>query len=411
MTFIFKNRCAKYFIIVLLLGSASSCTEVWDLKTDGDNSEVAHTLCVAANATIAGGELSFAAAVAPVRSDVVKYDSYPLDGLRLELIVDGVSYCSDSLENNDLFGKESGFRIERIPVETKTPTVEMIIKDSLGNYNTVMASATAMQAPEMNAEVTATKVETKERSIVTQNGYRLKRYSYNGCDSIYVANIKFRDAPGKRDYYMVAVEFECMKDLFSISSGQDLSGNYPTTHYDGMIDFFSEPGFWPTSYAAFWLNSFGTYDQSKWRKMGYSPFSSNDDVFRDEKITSSVFGFETGFSNVFDDSSFDGTDKTITISFENLFPQICKTDYRKDVWGYFSSNAETPFHIHLAVLDEHLYNNYKKVMYHLCSGKSLYDITQSFSSNIDGGLGFFSVLNCSDYFYYDDTVYGTVTRY
>jgi hypothetical protein len=158
----------------------------------------------------------------------------------------------------------------------------------------------------------------------------------------------------------------------------------------------------------FWLNSFGTYNQAKWRKMGYSPFSSNDEVFRDEKITSSVFGYETGVSNVFNDSSFEGKNKTITISFENLFPQICKTDFKKDVWSLFSSNAETPFHIFLASLDEQNYNNYKKVIYHLCSGKSLYDIIQSFSSNIDGGLGFFSVINCSDYFYYDDTVYGTI---
>ena len=377
---------------------AVSCTEVWELKIDGDNSEVVHTLCVAANATIVNGEMSFASAVAPVRSDVITYETYPLDGLRLELVVDGVNYYSDSLQRNSLFGKESGFRIEKIPVETKTPNVEMIIRDSLGNYNTVTASATVMLAPEMNVEVTTTKVKTPEGLYGPP--FFFTYYSYYCCDSIYVASIRFRDVPEEKNYYMVAIEFECFEDLFNINSGQNSFGNRPLGHYDGRINDVGQ---------TFWLNSFGTYDQAKWRKMGYSPFSSNDDVFRDEKITSSVFGFETGFSNVFDDSSFDGTDKTITISFENLFPQICKTDYRKDVWGYFSSNAETPFHIHLAVLDEHLYNNYKKVMYHLCSGKSLYDITQSFSSNIDGGLGFFSVLNCSDYFYYDDTVYGTIT--
>ena len=388
----------KRLFFVLSFLTVASCTEVWDLKVDGDNSEVAHTLCVAANATIAGGELSFAAAVAPVRSDVVKYDSYPLDGLRLELVVDGVSYYSDSLQRNSLFGKESGFRIEKLPVETKTPNVEMIIRDSLGNYNTVTASATAMLAPEMNVEVTTTKVKTPEG--LYEPPFFFTYYSYYCCDSIYVASIRFRDVPEEKNYYMVAIEFECFEDLFNINSGQNSFGNRPPGHYDGRINDVGQ---------TFWLNSFGTYDQAKWRKMGYSPFSSNDDVFRDEKITSSVFGFETGFSNVFDDSSFDGKDKTITISFENLFPQICKTDFRKDVLRYFSSNAETPFHIYLAALDEQSYNNYKKVMYHLCSGKSLYDITQSFSSNIDGGLGYFSVLYYSDYFYYDDTVYDTLT--
>lgn len=366
-----------------------SCSEVWEIKIDGDNSEVAHTLCVAANATITGGELSFAAAVAPVRSEVVMYDTYPLDKLSLELIVDGVSYHSDSLVHNKLFWKESGFVLKSIHVETNTPVVEMIITDKFGNYNTVRALGTAIKAPEMDVEVSVTKVKrrlnpyvppwwrSKDDVFPPKDPWEIP-HAYNGCDSIYAASLFFYDPLGMKNYYMVSVEFEC---------------------FDGL--FLANPDL---------IGTFGTYDPACWKKMGYVPFTSEDNIFHDDMVASSIGGYDAYFCNVFDDSTFDGKGKSFTISFENMFPQICKTDLRGDFWPIehrFFSNAETPFHIYLFSLKEKDYFNYKRIMHRLSSGGSIFDMVQTFTSNIEGGFGYFTIINSNDFFYYDDNVYVT----
>ena len=365
MTFIFKNRCAKYFIIVLLLGSASSCTEVWDLKTDGDNSEVAHTLCVAANATIAGGELSFAAAVAPVRSHMTEFDTHPIDSLYLELYVNGISYRSDVMVRDSLFGSEMGFIMDSIPITDCSPDVRMVIRDKANYYNTVSASRKVLEKPKMNARIAAVPIPAESwfpKGYIEKwktNEDRLYYTEMQGPDSLYRAEIDIEPMDFGLHYYLLSVEFE----------------------YYNSIALLTSP------------------DKYNYVKLGEVPFYSDDNLFFDSKITSSLSGFPVYFSNVFNNKGYEGGRLSATIQFRSPAPELLRTA------NGFICNAQVPFHIYLSELNLEEYDYYKSMQHNMCSSSSIFYAMESIPSNIEGGIGFFSIHNMHDFFYLDNTLY------
>jgi hypothetical protein len=396
-----SRKCIRLISLFVLVIFVASCTELWELRFDGDSSEVAHTLCVAANATIVGGELSFAAAVAPVRSlgfVANGFESYPLDSLILELKVDGVSYYSETIVRDSLLGGERGFIINEIPVTSDTPEVGMTIRDKAGNYHTVSASGKALDKPEMSAKVFATPSESrvteealdywkqqKEKESLPDSDIR-KVYDLQGPDSLYRVEIEIDPSDMDVHYYTLSVEFEFLDSR-------------------RLDDIF--------------LNPTESLDYSKYVRLGEVPFTSDDGIFYDNKITSSISGFPAYTSNVFSNEGSKDRKLNVTIQFMSPALELFRVTGNglRGEWGLkdsplplfvFYCNAQAPFHIYLSEISAETYDHYKSVQHQMCSSSSIFDALRAIPSNIEGGLGFLSIHNMQDYLHFDDTVYNII---
>lgn len=369
-----------------------SCTEVWDIRGKDASNEYDHILSVAANATFDNDRLAFAAAVAPLRplllgeSDLVEH---PVDNLILEIKVDGVSYSCETMVKDSLFGGETGFILEGIPVSDRsTHSVDMLISDRNGYYNPVSASGNTMRKPEMRVDVFAIPSENwfpedqiKQWEEMKRTRTDLEFSEFRGPDSLYCARITIDPEDREAHYYLLSVEF----------------------------DFYDAPG--PLSIAP---SRRYVPDYSKKITLGEVPFQSDDNLFYDGKISSSLSGFPVYFSNIFSNEKSKGGIINATIRFcspaLDMF-RIVEEDGdgldRRTAKYPFYSNAQSPFHIYLCELDADTYEYYKSVQHQVCSSNSIFEAQISAPSNIIGGLGFFSVHNRQDFRYLDDTIYNS----
>ena len=397
MTFIYKNRCIKHLIIILSIWGATSCREVWDLKIDGDNSEVAHTLCVAANATIAGGELSFAAAVTPVISHVATIESYPLESLFLELNVDGLSYNCDKMVRDSLFGGNPGFILNGIPVTSDAPEVALTISDKAGNYQTVSAARKALGKPQIDVNISAIQSEnwyTDEEIEYYNNDNSMDpniwiKSDYGAPDSLYRADIRIHEHDNDIHYYLLSIEFEwCNHNSFNINSY-----NYFNQIRNG-------------------------YNPSIYSRIGPAPygFNSDDILFYDSRIKSSIYGFSQYFNNVFSNEGSQGKDLNASVYFKSPLRELIQAYAqehmlnRAAMLSCFFSNAQAPFHLYLCHISAETYDHYTSVQNQLCSSGSVFGAVQHIPSNIEGGIGYFSIHNMQDFLHYDNTIYNWFVR-
>lgn len=367
-----------------------SCIEPCDLGLDVGDSRMPNTLCVAANARIIGSELSFSAAVAPVRplwSGASESESYPLDNLVLELIVDGVSYSCDSLVKDSRFNSGQGFIIDKIPVDSDAPEIEMKIRDRAGNYTTASAARKAPDKPEMQVEVSATLSEDESFLPITYEEYLSSlpqpRFGRLQCpDSLYRARIAIDSLEKGLHYYLLAVEFEFSASTF-------------VRRYD-------------------YEKRKRIIDETKLTSLGYFPFVGDNEHFYDSKITSSISGFPAYFGNVFCCDGLGKDSRTVTIQFVNPALEL----YKKRVGDtpltdanfydcHFGTNSQSPFHIYLCELSAETYEYYKTIQHQVCSSSSIFDgqSTLRLPSNIEGGIGYFSIHNMQEFFYVDLNLY------
>ena len=370
-----------------------SCIEPCDLGLDVGDSRMPNTLCVAANARIIGSELSFSAAVAPVRplwSGASESESYPLDNLVLELIVDGVSYSCDSLVKDSRFNSGQGFIIDKIPVDSDAPEIEMKIRDRAGNYATASATRKAPDKPEMQVEVSATLSEDESfLPIAREEEFPKSNWHDLQCpDSLYRARIAIDSLEKGLHYYLLAVEFEFSASTF-------------VRRYD-------------------YEKRKRIIDETKLTSLGYFPFVGDNEHFYDSKITSSISGFPAYFGNVFCCDGLGKDSRTVTIQFVNPALEL----YKKRVGDtpltdanfydcHFGTNSQSPFHIYLCELSAETYEYYKTIQHQVCSSSSIFDgqSTLRLPSNIEGGIGYFSIHNMQEFFYVDLNLYNDFIIY
>lgn len=368
-------------IISLLAGIlvATSCIKPCDLELGTGGSKMSNTLCVAANARIIRNELSFSAAVAPVRSlwsGTADFEYYPLDSLVLELNVDGIIYSSDSLVKDGKFGSGKGFIIDNIPIVGDTFEVEMRIWDKAGNYDAASASGKTLSRPEMQVQVFATLSEDESfMPISYEEAGHLSWRNLRCPDSLYLAKIIVDPLEEGLHYYLIAVEFDFCPYIpwrYEIEKGHVL-------------------------------------DETKLTKIGEVPFTGDNEHFFDSRITSSISGFPAYFSNIFFCDGVGEESRDITIQFVNPALKLYKKRAGKDdhFSTNFGSNAQAPFHLYLCELSAESYEYYKTIQYQVCSSGSIFDAQSSIRipSNIEGGLGYFSIHNMQEFFYVDLTRY------
>ena len=117
----------------------------------------------------------------------------------------------------------------------------------------------------------------------------------------------------------------------------------------------------------------------------HDAFMSDDAIFRDENLTEGYFWWPAYFCNVFDDSAFEGTDYTFTIS-----TRILKTytNERNSLYGY-----KPILIIELQQITEDLFYYLKSYLYHRITDESTYSESVYFPTNIEDGWGIFGAIN------------------
>lgn len=356
----------KYlFTIATLCFSTVSCVEEWTLSSQGE--DVSNVLNVVAHASLYNNTLSFNANTAQFSSGIAEIASYSQDSLILDLTVGDTTYPLRKSWSDR--GENLGFCLNGINVPEGLRDISFMIHDPKGNFKDVCSQTVFSDKVRASFEVVPTKFSGK-------NGYPI-----NYLDSLYTASITIHDPVDKNNYYMIAVEFLAWTGINS------------TRSYDAKRDHYD-------------------YIESIWKKAGYFPFSSSDPVFIDSDITSSVNGYDVGFSNVFDDDLFNGEDYTIRICFKNIFPYYYNENasYSEPVIDYerllqFKTNAFTPFKIYLCSMTEEDYKYYKKLQHTACKKHSIFDEPASMPSNIQDGYGYFSTFNITEFFYFDGKIY------
>lgn len=342
----------KYlFTIVTLCFSTVSCVEEWTLSSQGE--DVSNVLNVEANATLSNGLLSFKASTAHFTSSISEITSFPQDSLILDLTVGDNTYTLRKTWE-EYTHEDVGFIFEKRGVPSDLDNIAFKIHDKKENFNDVYAQSSFSDV--ITPSITV--------STIKYSG------EYAWMDSLYTADILIPDPADKRNYYMIAVEFFDWKGINAVKS------------MESKLDFLD----------------YG--DGSNWISIGYYPFSSNNPVFADSDILTSINGFDIGFSNIFSDALFDGTTFTISISFENILKSYYFNDY-----NVLHCNGLTPFKIHLCSMSENDYKYYKRIQHLVCKKYSIFDEPASMPSNIQGGYGYFSAFNRSEFLYFDGKIY------
>lgn len=348
------------FLYLLLCCSVISCVEKWTLNTQGE--EVSSELNVAASAIFSDGLLSFSANAAQFGSSVTEITPFPQDSLILDLTVGDKTYTIrktwEKYTHRDL-----GYYPDKIRVTGNLDSISFKIHDKKGNFKDVYANAHFPESITPSITVTPFKY-SGERAWM---------------DSSYTADILIPDPAEKRNYYMIAVEFLYWAAINGAKSEESQSNGF---HWN---DFVYEDGL-------------------GWMSVGYYPFSSSNPVFVDSEIMTSINGFNIGFSNIFSDELFNGKTYSITLSFKN----ILKDFFYQDPYHAASlppTNALTPFKIHFCSLSEADYKYYKKIQHLALKKHSIFDEPASLPSNIQGGYGYFSAINSTEYLYFDGKVH------
>lgn len=173
---------ARALFLALLPLSLASCVERWNLDVQGEM--IDGELSVVAAAVVDGDCMTFTAVVEPMRSSLLESQDYPLDGLRLDVVVDGEAYSTDTLASYATTGGRNAFLIDWITVQSERPEVEFSVIDERGNYGTVSGATTAAERPQMDVEVSPVKFSGADKSWE---------------DSAYVASVTIHDQSGTGD--------------------------------------------------------------------------------------------------------------------------------------------------------------------------------------------------------------------
>lgn len=195
-------------------------------------------------------------------------------------------------------------------------------------------SVTAQTSVPKNEELTI--LET--HLIYDKNPFSLTEWvDTGGADTLMQITAKIIDPPGKKNYYRLKIR--SIAHSFSIPDGK---------LYYIMSDIYS----------------------------------SADVIFKDERLMDRYRGWEAGFSNIFDDSLFDGEEYEFTVETRKRFGQ----------------NSYVV--VELQSITQELYNYLKSTMLYRITDQDSYTELIHIYSNIENGYGIFGSLNSKKHILY-----------
>ena len=221
---------------------------------------------------------------------------------------------------------------------------------------------------EVRAETTVPakpKIEVLEHEVLAQNPYQDMNGLFGGTDTIMRLTCRISDLGGER-YYRLRVRSERDADYSMVTSYDIETGSLISTTY-------------------------------KYYYM-QDVYFSEDDLFRDMRLTTSIGGWATNFTTIFDNSLMKNGSYTFTID----SPKACNTSgYLRAIKKELSSEGpDVPprVMVELQAISPELYKYMKSVELNRVNSDDSYAEPVQIYSNVKDGWGIFGALSYDRHF-------------
>ncbi len=312
------------FMITVFVLLLSACEKT--LKFSGDITDPKITVCALANPdTTFMLYLYQSLFFLDIHTD---YSQFYLDSdATVQLSVNGIdlySTSSDTLESLDIFDYK--------------PSVndELSLTVSCEGYETVTAQTTVLERPSFEI-IDHYSLYSKSPEKTTTDGYSVP-IDYWGTDTVMNISCMVNDPGNVTNYYRLSIK----------SIGSTKEGPLSADNWAIVKDIFS----------------------------------SDDILFVDNNVSVSINGWPEHFSNVFDDSLFDGKEYTFTVESRQR------------------SVAYSWVEIELQHISEDLYKYLKNVELAQCSTDDIFSEPVNIFSNVENGYGVLGSLSGTKYVLY-----------
>ena len=276
----------------------------------------------------------------------VYYDNTAITGARVEATVNGQQTYTLILNEED-----KSYVCDYVPTS--------------GDHIEVRA---AVEGEELKAETSVPAkptIEVLSHEVLDQNPYQDRNGLFGGTDTIMRLTCRISDMGGEQ-YYRLRVRSERV-DHYKIVTSFDQEKMEPI--YSTLVYYYMQ-----------------------------DVYFSEDELFKDIRLTSSMGGWETSFSSVFDNVLMKGGNYTFTID----SPKACNTSGSlRALNTHISSdgpNFEPRVMVELQAISPELYQYMKSVQLYRVTEDDVYSEPVQIYSNAEGGWGIFGALSYDRHF-------------
>ncbi|MBQ6038244.1 MAG: DUF4249 family protein [Bacteroidaceae bacterium] len=236
-------------------------------------------------------------------------------------------------------------------------------KPQPGDHIVVAVSAEGQELRAETAVPSKPKIEILNHEVIDQNPYQDRNGLYGGTDTIMRLTCRISDIGGEQ-YYRLRIRSE-KKELYSFTDVYNDKEEYTLSNYMQDVYF------------------------------------SDDELFYDTRLTTSMGGWATNFSTVFDNSLMRNGSYTFTVD----SPKAGNTSGIIRDWDWFAINWKTlgsdippRVMVELQAISPELYQYIKSVQLYRVTAEDVYAEPIKIFSNVQNGWGIFGALSYDRHF-------------
>lgn len=234
-----------------------------------------------------------------------------------------------------------------------------------GDHITVSASADGQVVQAETIVPAKPKIEVLNHEVLNENPYQDRNGLFGGTDTIVRLTCRITDLGGEQ-YYRLRIRSE-QTDHYEIMTSFDMEKGVPI--YTTMVYYYMQ-----------------------------DVYFSEDELFKDIRLTTSMGGWDTNFSTVFDNSLMKSGSYTFTID----SPKACNTSgYLRALTSHLSSDGPefaSRVMVELQAISPELYKYMKSLQLYQVSSNDTYSEPVQIYSNVQNGWGILGALSYDRHF-------------